>query len=243
MNTRSENSSSTALVTGANKGLGRETVRRLAALGWTVWLAARDPERGEEAARSVREDQPGADVRFVALDVTSDDSVAAAYDAVSAGGGLDVLVNNAGIAGGRSGTLETTPADFLPVYGANVLGPVRVTQAFLPLLIASARPRLVMVSSGLGSVAFCNDPERDEYGVPGMVYQSSKAALYMIANSYAKALPDVRVAAVDPGYTATDLNGNSGHQSVAEGTDAILAAASAEEIPSVHFDRHGPIAV
>ena len=74
-----------------------------------------------------------------------------------------------------------------------------------------------------------------------MVYQSSKSALNMIANQYAKALPDVRVASVDPGYTATDLNGHSGHQTVREGTDAIVAAASADEIPSAHFDRHGPI--
>ncbi len=243
MNDTHTSSTTTALVTGGNKGLGLETVRRLAGLGWTVWLAARDTERGEAAARSVRDDQPEADVRFVALDVTSDESVAAAYDVVRAGGGLDVLVNNAGIAGAGTGTLATTTQDLIDVYGINVLGPVRVTHAFAPLLTESSRPRLVMVSSGLGTIAFCNDPQRSEYGVPGFAYQSSKAALNMIANSYAKALPDVRVASVDPGYTATDLNGNSGHQSVSEGTDAIVAAASAETIPSSHFDRHGPIAV
>ena len=98
-----------------------------------------------------------------------------------------------------------------------------------------------MVSSGLGTAAFNNDPSRLEFGVPGMVYQSSKAALNMIANQYAKALPDVRVASVDPGYTATDLNGHSGYQSVTEGTDAIVTAASADEIPAQHFDRSGPI--
>jgi NAD(P)-dependent dehydrogenase (short-subunit alcohol dehydrogenase family) len=233
----------TALVTGANKGLGLETVRRLAELGWAVWLGARDAESGEAAVRSVTADQPGADVRFVQLDVTSDDSVRAAYDVVAAAGGLDVLVNNAGIAGHAYDTVATTPADFLPVYAVNVLGPVRVTHAFAPLLAASSRARLVMVSSGLGTVAFNNDPSRDEFGVPGMVYQSSKSALNMIANQYAKALPDVRVASVDPGYTATDLNGHSGHQSLHEGTDAIVTAASADQIPSPHFDRHGPIAV
>ena len=243
MTTTTEATPTTALVTGANKGLGLETVRRLAGLGWTVWLAARDPEPGEAAAQSVREAQPGADVRFVSLDVTSDDSVAAAYDAIAAAGGLDVLVNNAGITGRRTDTQGTLTADFLPVYGTNVLGPVRVTHAFLPLLAVSPRPRLVMVSSGLGTISACNDPERDEYAVPGMIYQSSKSALNMIANAYAKALPDVRVAAVDPGYTATDLNGNSGRQSLTEGTDAIVAAASADQIPARHFDRHGPIPV
>ncbi len=230
-----------ALVTGANKGLGLETVRRLATLGWTVWLGARDRENGEAAVESIRAEQPTADVRFVQLDVTSDDSVLAARDVVASAGGLDVLVNNAGIAGGASDTVGTTPADFLPVYGVNVLGPVRVTHAFAPLLTASPRPRLVMVSSGLGTAAFNNDPSRPEFGVPGMVYQSSKAALNMIANQYAKALPDVRVASVDPGYTATDLNGHSGYQTVTEGTDAIVTAASADEIPAPHFDRSGPI--
>ncbi|MCW2760427.1 MAG: csgA [Marmoricola sp.] len=138
--------------------------------------------------------------------------------------------------------MGTTPADFLPVYAVNVLGPVRVPHAFAPLLAASPRPRLVMVSSGLGTVAFNNDPSRDEFGVPRMVYQSSKAALNMIANQYAKALPAIRVASVDPGYTATDLNCHRGHQTVSEGTDAIVSAAADDEIPGRDFDRHGPIA-
>jgi NAD(P)-dependent dehydrogenase (short-subunit alcohol dehydrogenase family) len=232
----------TVLVTGANKGLGAETARRLAALGWTVWMGARDERAGQDAADKIHAETPGADLRVVRLDVTSDESVAAAYDAVSASGtGLDVLVNNAGIAGRGAAVAETTPADFLPVYGVNVLGPVRVTHVFLPLLLVSARPRLVMVSSGLGSHGRVDDPDRVEAQVPGMVYQSSKAALNMIAARYAVALPQVRVATVDPGYTATDLNGHSGFQTVAEGTDAIVTAAAADEIPGPYFDRHGLI--
>lgn len=233
----------TALVTGANKGLGRETSRRLAELGWTVWMAARDLDAVQEAAAKITADQPDADLRIVQLDVTDDASVAQASDEVAAAGtGLDVLINNAGIAGGPP-TLDTTPADFLPVFGVNVLGPVRVTHAFLPLLTASSRPRLVMVSSGLGSIQVVNDFDRTEFHVPGMVYQSSKAALNMIANQYAKALPAVRVTTVDPGYTATDLNGNQGPQSVTEGTDAIVAAASADVIAGPHIDRYGTVAV
>ncbi|NHA69494.1 SDR family NAD(P)-dependent oxidoreductase [Phycicoccus flavus] len=228
----------TALVTGANKGLGAQTCRRLARLGWTVWLAARDTAAAEATAADIRADQPDADLRVVSLDVTSDASVAAAVETVTAAGtGLDVLVNNAGIAGEPVDTLETTPAHFLPVYGVNLLGPVRVTHAFLPLLTASARPRLVMVSSGLGRLDLVNDPTRPESSVPGLVYQSSKAALFMVANQYAKALPDVRVSAVDPGWTATDLNGHSGPQTVTEGTDAIVAAASADDVPGLVFDR------
>ncbi|CAN5439275.1 SDR family NAD(P)-dependent oxidoreductase [soil metagenome] len=234
---------STALVTGANKGLGLETSRRLAGLGGTVWMAARDTDAVRAAATTITDAQPDADVRVVRLDVTDDASVAQARDEVTAAGtGLDVLVNNAGVAGGTA-TLETTPADFLPVYGVNVLGPVRVTHAFLPLLTASARPRLVMVSSGLGSIERVTDGERIESQVPGMVYQASNAALNMIATQYAKALPDVRVTTVDPGYTSTDLNGHSGLQTVTEGTDAIVAAASADEVAGPHIDRHGPVPV
>ncbi|MFC8504078.1 SDR family NAD(P)-dependent oxidoreductase [Pedococcus sp. NPDC057267] len=230
----------TVLVTGANKGLGLETSHRLAELGWTVWMAARDRERGETAAREVSAAHPDAAVRFVELDVTDDDSVAKAYEVVSGSGtGLDVLVNNAGVIGGGRPTLETTPADLLPVLDVNLLGPARVTHAFLPLLTASRRPRLVMVSSGLGSIQLVNDPSRTESRVPGLAYQSSKAALNMVTTLYAKALPDVRVCAVDPGYTATDLNGHSGPQTVREGTDAIVTAAAADVVPGQHFDRYG----
>ncbi|MFN3602993.1 MAG: SDR family NAD(P)-dependent oxidoreductase, partial [Dietzia sp.] len=201
-------SHSTALVTGANKGLGLETTRRLAALGWTVWLGARDTDAGVAAVSALLDEQPGADVRHLELNVTSDDSVHAARDRVAAAGGLDVLVNNAGIGGTRSGPADTVPTDFLPVYGVNLLGPVRMTHAFLPLLQASAEPRLVMVSSGMGSFGVTTDPERLESTLHGLVYPSSKAALNMVTTMYAKSLPDVRVVAVDPGYTATDLNGH-----------------------------------
>jgi NAD(P)-dependent dehydrogenase (short-subunit alcohol dehydrogenase family) len=212
-------------------------------LGWTVWMAARDTDAARAAAATITDTQPDADVRVVRLDVTDDASVAQARDEVTAAGtGLDVLVNNAGIAVSTP-TLETTPADFLPVFGVNVLGPVRVTHAFLPLLTLSSRPRLVMVSSGLGSIHNVNDAARSESQVPGMVYQSSKAALNMIANQYAKAMPSIRVTTVDPGYTATDLNGHTGTQTVTEGTDAIVAAATADEVAGPHIDRHGPVSV
>jgi NAD(P)-dependent dehydrogenase (short-subunit alcohol dehydrogenase family) len=237
-----DNNHMTVLITGANKGLGLETSRRLARLGWTVWMAARDSEAGDAAVASIKADQPDADVRHLPLDVIDEESVRAAYDIVeNAGTGLDVLVNNAGIIGSVKPTLHTGAADFIPVYGVNVLGPVRVTHAFLPLLTASSQPRLVMVSSGLGAIARVNDPERTESTVPGMVYQSSKAALNMIANQYAKDLPSVRVTTVDPGYTATDLNGHSGTQTVTEGTDAIVAAAAAATVAGPHIDRYGPV--
>jgi NAD(P)-dependent dehydrogenase (short-subunit alcohol dehydrogenase family) len=231
--------STTVLITGANKGLGAETSRRLADLGWTVWMGARNIESSEVVARQIRGRQPDADVRPVAVDVTSDESVAAAREVVSGSGtGLDVLVNNAGVTGSAFDTLTTKASDFADVFDVNVLGPVRMTGAFASLLRQSQRPRLVMVSSGLGTIEFVDDPQRPEHGVPGMVYQSSKSALDMIAARYARALPEVRVCVVDPGYTATDLNAHSGYQSVTEGTDAIVAAVSADDVPARKFDRH-----
>ncbi len=233
-------SSTIALVTGANKGLGLETVARLAALGWTVHLGARDPARLEQAVAEVRGRVDGAQVHPVPLDVTDDASVAAAVDTVRAASGrLDVLVNNAGVSGTRALPAETVPADFLPVYGVNVLGPVRMIAAFLPLLRASAAPRVVMVSSGLGSFGVTNDPDRFESTLANLVYTSSKAALNMITSQYARSLDGVRVVAVDPGYTATDLNGHSGTQSVTEGTDAVVQACVEDDLPGVFFSREG----
>jgi NAD(P)-dependent dehydrogenase (short-subunit alcohol dehydrogenase family) len=215
----------TTLITGANKGLGRETARRLLAEGHDVWVAARDPARGEEAAGAL-----GA--RFVALDVTDDASVAAAAEHVASHGGLDVLVNNAGITGPRKAALDQSADDIALTLGTNVLGLVRVTRAFLPLLEQSANPVIVNVSSGMGSLSATTDPGRLESTIVSLGYPTSKAAVNMLTVQYAKALPAMRVNAVDPGYTATDLNGHRGTQTVTEGTDAIVAM--------VCVDRDGP---
>jgi NAD(P)-dependent dehydrogenase (short-subunit alcohol dehydrogenase family) len=211
----------TALVTGANKGIGLQTVRELAAAGWTVFLGSRDPGRGKEAASAV-----DGDVRLLEIDVTSDESVAAAARTVDAAvPALDVLVNNAGIIGGRREALDTAPADFLAAYGVNLLGPVRVTRAFLPLLRRSGAPRIVNVSSGMGSLGIVTDPDRLESQLISLVYPSSKAALNMVTVMYAKALPEFRVNAVDPGFTATDLNDHRGTQTVEQGTAPVVRAA------------------
>jgi NAD(P)-dependent dehydrogenase (short-subunit alcohol dehydrogenase family) len=232
----------TVLITGATQGLGAETATRLAELGWTVWLGARDTAAGEAVAKEIHESHPDADVRVVELDVTSDESVVAAYDAVTAAGtGLDVLVNNAGISGIRALPADTKPVDFLPVFGVNLLGPVRVTNTFLPLLEKSARARLVMVSSGMGSFAITQDRTRLESTLWGIVYPSSKAALNMVTTMYAKSLPDVRVTAVDPGYTATNLNGFSGTQTVTEGAEPIVEACVADELPGGFIGRSGAL--
>lgn len=235
----SDNTSTTVLITGANKGLGYEAARRLGELGWRVFLGARDEERGREAAEKLA--ATGADVTFVPLDVTSDDSVAAAVRTVGESiDGLDVLINNAGITGELVGPADTLPEHLIPVLGVNVVGPVRVTGAFLPLLRAGRDPRVVMVSSGAGSLTITSDPERKESTFPHLMYPTSKAALNMITTQYAKGIPEIRFNLADPGFTATDLNGNQGTQTVTEGTDAIIDFATTSPGPTGQYrDRDG----
>jgi len=225
------------LITGANKGLGREAARRLIEAGHTVYLGARDAERGAVAAAAL-----GA--TFVQIDVTDDDSVAAAMKTIDdAAGRLDVLINNAGIAGGRAAPADVTADDLRRVYETNVFGLVRVTHAALPLLQRSTAPVIVNVSSGLGSLGVITNPERMESKYPALAYGSSKTAVVALTVQYAKALPHMRVNAVDPGYTGTDLNGNTGPQTVAEGTDTMvrLAAIGPDGPTGGFFDRHGTV--
>ncbi|WP_324198148.1 SDR family oxidoreductase [Nocardia beijingensis] len=236
------NETTTALVTGANKGLGRETVRRLADLGWRVFLAARDAKLGQAAAAELSEG--GSALEFVSLDVTSAASIEAAVEAVARRTArLDVLVNNAGIGGTRKTPELVEAADFRAVFETNVFGPVQVTNAFLPLLRAAPQPRIVMVSSGIGSLARTSDPTRVESTLLGLPYPASKTALNMITSQYSRALPGFQVNAADPGYTATDLNGHAGVQTVTEGTDAIvrLATLPPDGPTGGFFDRAGPV--
>ena len=129
-------------------------------------------------------------------------------------------------------------------YETNVFGAVRVTQAFLPLLEAGKAPVVVNVSSGLGSLAATNDPSRVEFPVAALDYNSSKTALVMVTSQYAKAYPGIRFNAVDPGYTATDLNGHSGTQTVEEGAEIIVRMASSAPTarPAASSTRTGPAA-
>ena len=225
-------------ITGANKGLGYETARRLTELGHTVIVGARDPERGQAAA-----DRLGA--RFVPVDVTDDASVArAAADIEAHEGHVNTVINNAGIIGRRAKAGELTGDDAELVFATNVTGIVRVTSAFLPLLRKSKAPAVINVSSGMGSQAVTHDPQRVESTIAAPLYTASKAAVTMLTTQYAKALPDIRFNAADPGYTATDLNGHSGTQTVAEGTDVIVALATEDPAAGTgrFIDRFGPVA-
>jgi NAD(P)-dependent dehydrogenase (short-subunit alcohol dehydrogenase family) len=230
----------TTLITGANKGLGYETARQLLAAGHTVYVGSRDAERGREAAERL-----GA--RFVQLDVTDDASVAAAAKTIEADGGLDVLINNAGIEGRTPDNVVIGPADetaehMAAMFDTNVFGMVRVLHAFLPLLRRSAAPVVVNLSSGLSKVADLADPDGPVHFYLGIAYPASKSAVNMLTVQYAKAFPGMRINAVEPGYTATDLNGFTGTQTVEEGAEIIvrMAQLGPDGPTGEFFDSHGP---
>jgi NAD(P)-dependent dehydrogenase (short-subunit alcohol dehydrogenase family) len=199
---------SIALVTGADKGIGREIARQLAAAGHTVYVGSRDAGRGKDAVADI-----GGDARLLVLDVTDAGSIAAAAGQVPT---LDILVNNAGISTGDPRQVtEEDPETFRRIYATNVFGVVAVTNAFLPALRRSAHPRIVNISTGTASIAasagqaegiisFASGPT----GALG-AYRSSKTALNELTVLYANALADdgFKVNALAPGLRRTDLNG------------------------------------
>ena len=240
------------LVTGANKGLGKETARQLACRGMTVLLGSRDLDRGRRAAGELT-DSTGADggaVLPIQLDVTDPDSVKAAVEQVHAAHGrLDALVNNAGIfAGARAA--DTTVTQLRDLFEVNVFGVVTVTHAFLPLLAKSAAPRIVNVSSTTASLTLTADGA----DIPGdastrLAYASAKAALNMLTVQYAKAfraepeLAHILVNSAVPGWTATDINNHRGIRPVHDGARIIadLAALPADGPTGGCFDDQGPV--
>ncbi|MFD7560822.1 MULTISPECIES: SDR family oxidoreductase [unclassified Streptomyces] len=225
-------SQKTALITGANKGIGKETARRLAALGITVLIGARNAERGEAAAEELR--AGGADVRFVPLDVTDETSVQAAARHIDATfGRLDILVNNAAIAPGPQKPSETVATTVRQVYETNVFGVIAVTHAMLPLLRRSTAGRIVNMSSELGSLTHQADPGSPwaDYTSILLPYCTSKSALNAITVLYANELraEGILVNAVSPGYCATDLNRHSGIRTPEEGASIAVDLATAGE--------------
>jgi NAD(P)-dependent dehydrogenase (short-subunit alcohol dehydrogenase family) len=218
-----------ALITGANKGIGYQTARLLGARGMTVLAAARDAGRGQETERALRDG--GADTRFVQLDVTDEASVTSAAKLVEAEFGvLDILVNNAGIARGDGAgkPSQTRLATLRQVYETNVFGVVAVTNAMLPTLLRSPAGRIVNVSSEVGSITSMTDPDGPMAMMASVPYPSSKTALNMVTAMYAKELRDtpVKVNAANPGYCATDLNGNSGFRTAEQGAEVSVHLAT-----------------
>jgi NAD(P)-dependent dehydrogenase (short-subunit alcohol dehydrogenase family) len=205
------------LISGANKGLGYETARQLVERGHTVYVGARNAERGEAAASALGG-------QFVQLDVTDDSSVETALAVIAEREGhLDVLVNNAGI----STTADVTGPIALAVFDTNAIGLIRVTQAALPLLEQSKNPVVVNVSSALGSFWAVTNPERRQFHFPSIIYGSSKAAVSMLTVQYSKTFPRIKFNAVEPGFTATELTPFSGAgQPVEKGAEVIVRMAT-----------------
>lgn len=215
----------TALVTGANKGIGYEIAAGLARLGFRVGVGARDATRRDEAVAKLQAE--GHDVFGVPLDVTDDASVAAAAAQLEATG-LDVLVNNAAITGGMpQEPTQVTGAQVLEVVDTNVVGVIRVTNAMLPLLRRSASPRIVNVSSTVGSLAL-QTAQDEPYGPLSAAYSPTKSYLNAITIQYAKELADTNILVNlgCPGYVATDLNGHQGLRTPAQGAAIFLELAT-----------------
>jgi NAD(P)-dependent dehydrogenase (short-subunit alcohol dehydrogenase family) len=196
---------STALVTGANKGIGKEIARQLAGAGLTVYVGSRDAGRGQQAV-----DEIGGGTRLLVLDVTEPKSIAGAAQQVD---NLDILVNNAGIMVDGSTAPEADIESFRRTYETNLFAVLAVTNAFLPALRRSAQPRIVNISSGTGSLAWSTGPNAQFRSAAsatgsGAAYRSSKTALNALTVFYAQALAaeGFKVNALAPGLRATDLN-------------------------------------
>ena len=232
-----------ALVTGANKGIGYEIAAGLGALGWTVGVGARDEARREAAVEKLR--AGGADVFGVPLDVTDDASVTAAAALLADRGGLDVLVNNAAITGGMpQEPTRVDPAIMRAVVETNVIGVIRVTNAMLPLLRRSARPRIVNMSSSVGSLTR-QAADDGSTGPVSAAYAPSKSFLNAVTIQYAKDLHDTNILinAGCPGFTATDLNGFRGVRTPQQGAAiAIHLATLPDNGPTgAFFEDAGPV--
>ncbi len=233
-----------ALVTGANKGIGYEIAAGLGALGWSVGVGARDEARREAAVQKLR--AGGADAFGVPLDVTDDASVAAAARLLEERADrLDVLVNNAGVTGGMPQTPTTVdPSAVRTAVETNVIGVIRVTNALLPLLRRSASPRIVNMSSSVGSLTRQTAPGADT-GPISAAYAPSKTFLNALTVQYAKELRDTNILinAACPGYCATDLNGFRGVRTPEQGAAiAIRLASLPDDGPTgAFFDEDGVV--
>jgi NAD(P)-dependent dehydrogenase (short-subunit alcohol dehydrogenase family) len=234
-----------ALVTGANKGIGFEVTRQLAASGCTVLLGARNQALGEEAVAKLKAES--LDVHFIAIDVSDRTSITAAAATIGAGfGQLDILINNAGIAAPHDGPPTTTSLDAIEsTLQINFIGAVAVTQAMLPLLRKSPSARVVNVSSGLGSLTQNGDLNYPSAATKFLGYSASKAALNMLTVQLAYELRDtaIKVNSADPGFTATDLNGYRGTQTIPEGAaETIRLALLEDDGPTgTYSDRKGVV--
>ncbi|QIP14399.1 SDR family oxidoreductase [Spirosoma aureum] len=207
----------TVLITGANKGIGLEAAAELVRLGYFVYLGCRNLTLGQEAIKELQK-RGLTNLALIELDVTKPESIKKAAEQVAEkSSSLDGLINNAGISGAFPQAASTTPIEIIrTVFDTNVFGVIQVTQAFLPLLRQSDAPRIVNVSSDLGSLGNHSNPDYEFYGLSPAAYTPSKSALNAYTVMLAKELRDTpfKVNSVNPGYTATDFNHHTGYKPV-----------------------------
>jgi len=206
-------SSTVVLISGANQGLGLETSKKLAReqSNYTILMGSRDPKKGEAAAQSISDFASGSSARAVVLDICSDESIASCVAEIEkVYGHLDVLINNAGIASAAVAD-DSLRKKYQTILETNVTSAVCLTEACVPLLKKASVPRVVFVSSGLGSLSYTVDPSGAFYGLDAHAYSASKAALNMVMATFSVKYgkEGFKVNADDPGYRATNLNGFS----------------------------------
>lgn len=225
----------TALITGANKGIGLETVKQLSKLGYQVFLGSRNELKGLEAIDELKKFGI-TNVKMVELDVTNSESIKSAFNTISLSiSTLDLLINNAGILGEMPQQASNNSIENLKnIYETNFFGAIQTTQVFLELLKKSENPRIVNVSSDLGSLTQNSNPDYPFYEVKLLGYNSSKTALnaFTVALAYELKDTNFKINSVNPGYTATDLNGFTGTQPVEKAAEIIVKYAT--------IDGNGP---
>ena len=220
-----------ALITGANKSIGFETARQLLQQGYYVYLGCRDSEKGQQAVDQLNLEGLS-QVEPIVIDVNNSESIKGARATLGHKTSvLDVLINNAGIAGATplpQTALDTDISTFREVFATNYFGVVDVTQTFMDLLRQSPEPRIVNVTSGLGSLTLQDDPAWKYYQVKPAAYVSSKAALngYTLILAHDLRGTSFKVNAVDPGYTGTDFNNHSGPGTVLDAAARVVKAAT-----------------
>jgi NAD(P)-dependent dehydrogenase (short-subunit alcohol dehydrogenase family) len=219
----------TVLITGANRSIGFEAARQLLKQGYYVYLGSRDLQKGQQAVSQLQAEGL-TQVEPIEIDVTNLESIRAARETLARKTvSLDVLINNAGILGGMAQhPIDTDISIFKEVFETNFFGVIETTQAFMDLLRQSPEPRIVNVTSGLGSLTLHADPSWKYYQVKAACYVPSKAALNAYTQVLAYHLRDTafKINVVDPGYTATDFNHHSGPGTVADAAARLVKAAT-----------------
>eukprot|EP01132_Coremiostelium_polycephalum_P002379 gene2379-2941_t len=234
----------TALVTGGNKGIGKEVVRKLSVLGYIVYLGSRDVVAGKNARTEILSKHPESDIRVIQLTTNDPTSLLNAVDFISKDndGKLDVLVNNAGVFIERDIASTAKLAVVRETMDVNFIGPFLTTKSFIPLLRNGTSKIIVNVSSGYASIENSLDKSQPRYGFPSFSYAVSKTALNALTSQFSVELEKegFRINSIYPGPVATDLN-KIGILTVDEGTRVIVKCIQDPQCTGSFFGESGKI--